>query len=110
VNWPGAREFDERFLARYGAHPAYHATQAYAALRVAVAAIRQANKVDPGAIRDALATIQLESAFGPIRFAENGQNRHPVVITQVQNGKHAVVWPKDIAVAGVLSTPPWAAR
>jgi branched-chain amino acid transport system substrate-binding protein len=110
VSWPGAREFDEKFFARYGAHPAYHAMQAYAALRVAVAAIRQANKADPAAVRDALASIHLESAFGPIRFAENGQNQHPVVITQVQNGKHVVVWPQDVAVAQVVSTPPWSAR
>jgi branched-chain amino acid transport system substrate-binding protein len=110
VKWPGSKEFDEKFVAKYGSHPAYHAMQAYAALKVTAAAIKKANKLDATAIRDALKDIQLDSPFGPIHFAENGQNQHPVVITQVQKGKHTVVWPQDIAVAPVLDTPPWSSR
>jgi branched-chain amino acid transport system substrate-binding protein len=110
VKWSGSREFDEKFVAKYGSHPAYHAMQAYAALKVVAAAIMQAKKLEPAAIRDALKDIHLESAFGPIHFAENGQNQHPVVITQVQKGKHTVVWPREVAVAPVLETPPWSAR
>ncbi len=110
VNWPGAREFDAKFIARYGAHPAYHAVQAYAALKVVVAAIKLANRLEPAAIRDALKNIHTDSAFGPVAFAENGQNHHPVVITQVQKGKHTVVWPQDVAVAPLLDTPRWRDR
>ncbi|HEV3193775.1 MAG TPA: ABC transporter substrate-binding protein [Polyangiaceae bacterium] len=110
VKWPGSKEFDEKFVAKYGAHPGYHAVQAYAALKVAAAAINQAKVAEPAAIRDSLRKVHLESAFGPIHFAENGQNPHPVVITQVQKGKHVVVWPEGIAVAPVLDTPPWSAR
>jgi branched-chain amino acid transport system substrate-binding protein len=110
VKWPGSKEFDEKFVAKYGAHPAYHAVQAYAALKVVAAAINQAKDAEPAAIRDALRNVHLDSAFGPIHFDENGQNKHPVVITQVQNGRHVVVWPEDIAVAPVLDAPPWSAR
>jgi branched-chain amino acid transport system substrate-binding protein len=110
VKWPGAKAFDEKFVARYGAHPAYHAVQAYAALKVVAAAINEAKSAEPAAIRDSLRKVHVESAFGPIHFAENGQNPHPVVITQVQKSKHVVVWPEDIAVAPVLDTPPWSAR
>jgi branched-chain amino acid transport system substrate-binding protein len=110
VKWPGAKEFDEKFVAKYGAHPAYHAVQAYAALKVVAAAINEAKSAEPAAIRDSLRKVHVESAFGPIHFAENGQNPHPVVITQVQKGKHVVVWPEGIAVAPVLDTPPWSAR
>jgi branched-chain amino acid transport system substrate-binding protein len=110
VKWPGSQEFDDRFVARYGSHPAYHAMQAYAALKVVAAAIQQAASLDPTAIRDTLRNIRMESAFGPIRFADNGQNEHPVVITQVQKGRHVVVWPPDVAVAPVIDTPPWSSR
>jgi branched-chain amino acid transport system substrate-binding protein len=110
VKWPGSNEFDENFVAKFGAHPAYHAVQAYATLKVAAAAINQAKEAESTAIRDALRNIHVDSAFGPIHFAENGQNQHPVVITQVQRGRHVVVWPEDIAVAPVLDTPPWSAR
>jgi ABC-type branched-subunit amino acid transport system substrate-binding protein len=85
--------------------------QGYAALKVVVAAIKQAKSLEPVAIRDALKNVRLESsAYGPIHFAENGQNEHPVFFTQVQKGKHTVVWPKDLAAAPVLETPPWTAR
>jgi branched-chain amino acid transport system substrate-binding protein len=110
VKWPGSKEFDDKFFAKYGSHPAYHAMQAYAALKVAAAAITKAGKLDATAIRDALKDFHLDSAFGPIHFAENGQNQHPVVITQVQKGKHIVVWPQDIAAAPVLDTPAWSSR
>jgi len=110
VKWPGAAEFDQKFVARYGSHPAYHAIQAYAALKVAIAAIGKAASTDRVAIRDALRNVSLDGAFGPIHFNENGQNRHPVIVTQVQKGKHAVVWPAEIASAPVLETPPWSSR
>jgi len=110
VKWPGAAEFDQKFVARYGSHPAYHATQAYAALKVAIAAIGKAASTDRVAIRDALRNVSLDGAFGPIHFTENGQNRHPVIVTQVQKGKHTVVWPQEIASAPVLETPPWSSR
>ena len=83
----------------------------YASLKVAVAAIQKAGKLDRTAVRDALKGLSLDSAFGPIHFAENGQNQHPVVVTQVQKGKYTVVvWPKDVAAAPVLDTPAWSAR
>jgi branched-chain amino acid transport system substrate-binding protein len=110
VTWPGATAFDEKFVAKYGSHPAYHAVQAYVALKVAAAAIKQANSQRPVAIRDALKSIRLESAFGPIHFGDDGQNRHPVIVTQIQRGKQVVVWPKEVAAGPVLETPPWSAR
>jgi branched-chain amino acid transport system substrate-binding protein len=110
VTWPGAKEFDGKFVAKYGVHPSYHAAQAYAALRVVAAAMNRANDPDPTAIRGALKRIHLGSAFGPVHFAENGQNEHPVVVTQVQRGEYVVVWPRDLAAAPVLETAPWAAR
>jgi branched-chain amino acid transport system substrate-binding protein len=110
AKWAGSREFDEKFVAKYGSHPAYHAMHGYAALKVVAAAIEQAKKLEPTAIRDALRGIRLDTAYGPIHFADNGQNEHPVFFTQVQKGKHTVVWPKDLAAAPVLETPPWSAR
>jgi len=110
VKWPGAAEFDQKFVARYGSHPAYHAIQAYAALKVAIAAIGKAASIDRAAVRDALRDISLQGPFGPIHFGENGQNHHPVVVTQVQKGKHVVVWPADVATAPLLETPPWSSR
>jgi branched-chain amino acid transport system substrate-binding protein len=110
VTWPGAKGFDEKFALAYGSHPAYHAMQAYSALKVIAAAIQQGASAEPAAIRDALRAIRLDTSFGPVHFAPNGQNEHPVLVTQAQKGKHVVVWPAAIAAAPALETPPWTTR
>jgi branched-chain amino acid transport system substrate-binding protein len=112
ARWKGSREFDDAFFKLTGTHPAYHATEAYAALLTAAAAIKQANSAEPSAIRDALKAIDLpETAFGPIKFDEHGQNPHPVLITQVLQGEYKVVYPPETAEAKpVVPTPPWDKR
>jgi len=64
--WPGSAEFAKKFQARYGSVPAYHAVQAYTALKVMAEAVKKAGKWDGAAIRDAL----YRQAFGPVRWVE----------------------------------------
>ena len=92
--------------------PAYHAVQAYTALKVMAEAVKKAGKWDPTAIRDALKDINLpETTFGPVTFDARGQNLHPVLVTQVQKGQYQIVHPKSEATADpVLPTPKWAGR
>jgi branched-chain amino acid transport system substrate-binding protein len=110
--WVGSREFDEKFFKRYGSHPAYHAVQAYTALKVMVDAVTRAGKWDPTAIRDALKTTDMpQTTFGPVKFDATGQNLHPVLVTQIQKGKYVLVHPKADAIADpILPTPHWSER
>lgn len=110
--WPGSAQFTEKFKAKYGSTPAYHAVQAYTALKVMVDAVKRAGKWDPTAIRDALkATNMPETTFGPVKFDERGQNLHPVLVTQIQKGKYVLVYPKSEAVGDpVIPTPKWSER
>jgi len=112
AKWNGSKEFDEAFTKLSGAHPAYHAMEAYATLLVAAAAIPKAVNAQPAAIRDAIRAISLpDTPFGPIQFDEHGQNNHPVLITQVRGGKYLVVDPHGAAEGQpVIPTPPWSAR
>ena len=112
ARWKGSKEFDEVFTKLTGAHPAYHAMEAYAALLVAAAAIQKAGKAEPAAIRDAIRGVSIpETPFGPIHFDERGQNTHPVLITQIQGGEYKVVWPRDAAeTQPIIPTPPWNKR
>jgi branched-chain amino acid transport system substrate-binding protein len=111
AKWAGSKEFDAEFFKRFKTHPAYHAIQAYAALRVAAQAINNAKSLDPAKIRDAIKNINMPSTpFGPIKF-DNGQNQHPVLITQVQNGQYRVVFPADAAEAKpIIPAPVWSKR
>jgi len=112
AKWNGSKEFDEQFFKNTGAHPAYHAMEAYASLITAAAVINQAKSADSTAIRDALRQINLpDTPFGPVKFDSKGQNQHPVLITQVLGGQYKVVWPPDAAEAKpVIPAPPWNKR
>jgi branched-chain amino acid transport system substrate-binding protein len=111
AKWAGSKEFDAEYFKRYHSHPQYHAMQAYAALRTAAEAINQAKSLEPAKIRDAIKNINLASTpFGPIKFV-NGQNQHPVLITQIQQGQYRVVFPADVAEAKpIIPAPPWSKR
>jgi branched-chain amino acid transport system substrate-binding protein len=112
AKWQGSKEFDGAFFKLTGAHPAYHAMEAYATLLVAAAAIQKAPHTDPATLRDAIRAVEIaETPFGPIQFDSRGQNAHPVLITQVQGGQYKVIWPRTAAeTQPVLPTPPWNKR
>ena len=112
ARWKGSKEFDDAFFKLTGAHPAYHAMEAYAALVTAAAAVAKANAAEPAAIRDAIRAVDLpETPFGPVKFDVRGQNAHPLLITQVLGGQYKVVWPKNVAEAEpVIPAPPWNKR
>jgi branched-chain amino acid transport system substrate-binding protein len=110
ARWAGSKEFDDAFVKLTGAHPAYHAMEAYAALLVVAAAANAAASEQPAAIRDALRAADVQTPFGPIKFDKKGQNAHPVLITQVQGGQYRVVWPADAAEAKPVPTPAWTER
>jgi len=112
AQWAGSKEFDAEYAKRYGSHPAYHAIEAYAALYVAAQAINDAKSSDSAKIRDAVKNLNLSSTpFGPIRFDSNGQNPHPVLITQVQGGRYRVVYPASAADSkAIIPAPRWSQR
>jgi branched-chain amino acid transport system substrate-binding protein len=111
AKWAGSKEFDDAFFKLTGTHPAYHAMEAYATLVTAAAAINAAKSADPTAIRDAIRKVELQTPFGPVKFDGKGQNAHPVIITQVQEGKYKAVWPPDVAeTKPIIPAPPWSER
>jgi branched-subunit amino acid ABC-type transport system permease component/ABC-type branched-subunit amino acid transport system substrate-binding protein len=112
AKWQGSQEWAKAYVERFKVEPSYHAVQAYVSLKVLADAIQRAGTTDRTAIRDALRETRIEdSIFGPISFDENGQNDHPVAITQVQNGKFVTVWPASAALKKpIIPTPNWSAR
>jgi branched-chain amino acid transport system substrate-binding protein len=113
VTWTGAADFTKAYMAAYGNEvPQYHAAQAYAALFVVADAIQRAGKADdPTAIRDALRQTKIDTIFGPIAFDKTGQNDHPMLVTQVVQGKFVTVWPTDVATTKpIYPAPKWADR
>jgi branched-chain amino acid transport system substrate-binding protein len=112
ARWAGSREFDAEYFKRYNSHPTHHGMFSYEALQVAARAINDAKSLDSAKIRDAIRNLNLGmTPFGPIKFDANGQNQHPVIITQVQGGQYRIVYPQDAADSKpMIPAPKWSER
>jgi branched-chain amino acid transport system substrate-binding protein len=115
VKYPGAKEFFDKFRAKFGKEPDYHGVEAYAAAYVTADTLKRAKEWTPEAIRTALAATNMMTAFGPIKFIAwdqfTNQNRMETLVLQVQKKKYETIWPKDAASAKyVYPVPRWRDR
>ncbi len=115
VPYPGAQEYFDKFVAKYGTPTEYHGAEAYAAMYVIADALERAESLTPQAVRDALAETDMMTVFGRVKFVSYGkktqQNRLPTFLVQWLNGKLETVWPKEVATAKyVYPTPKWNER
>ena len=95
-----AAEYDELFKATYPdyVNVPYQSAQASAAVMVWKDAFERANSFDTDKLRDALASTDMSTFYGGIRFSEAGNNvAKPMVLRQIQNGKFNVVAPSKWA-------------
>jgi branched-chain amino acid transport system substrate-binding protein len=86
--WFGnAEKFEQAYKARFGYEPDYHAASAVADVEAYAKAIEAAGSTDPQKVRDAVAKLNFDSLYGPIKFDEKGQISLPQTVIQVQDGK-----------------------
>jgi len=92
--------------------PDYHVAESTAACLALERAIENAGSLKPDKVRDALASLDVMTFFGRLKFDSRGINTYkPMVVEQIQNGKHHTVWPNDVADAKpAYPTPGWSAR
>ena len=98
VNWPGAKDFDKRYRAKFGKEPSYHAATAYESMMI-MAETAAKNGGDREKIRAALKSGQWNGIMGEVKFIDyegyTNQNKHQMLVEQIQNGKHETVWPPE---------------
>jgi branched-chain amino acid transport system substrate-binding protein len=95
-----AGDYDKLFKATYPTYQnvPYQAAQASAAVLVWKEAFERANSFDPEKVRDAIAATDMETFYGAVKFAPEGNNiAKPMVLRQVQNGEYNVVAPSKWA-------------
>jgi branched-chain amino acid transport system substrate-binding protein len=103
--WFGtAKDYDDIFAKQFnGRAPEYHGAEATAACLALVLAVQKAGSVDPDKVREALAGLDEQTFFGPIRFNPTGQNVTKTMgVIQIQHGKPVPVWPKDSSQAALV--------
>ena len=115
VPYPGAKEFDEKYQAKYQLRPPYHAAQAYSAAYVCAEALKRAKDLSRDAVRDALEATDMMSMYGPVKFISYGQyerqNQLPTLVLQVQKSKFEIVWPENLSTAKyIYPVPKWSER
>ncbi len=118
-----AQAFLQKYSARFKAapdHPGFIMT--YTSIYVITRALEEAFASAPqnltngprvrAELTPALRRLKMpNSLFGPIKFDEDGQNQHPVLITQVLGGKYAIVYPEAFRVqAATVPVPGWTSR
>jgi branched-chain amino acid transport system substrate-binding protein len=111
VSWPGARAFADRYQKQFGKVPTYHAANAYAALVAMVEAAVKAGG-DRAKTAQVLRTTTWDGLFGPVKFQDydgyQGQNKHQMLVEQVQNGKYVTVYPTSFATGkAIFPFPGW---
>ena len=113
--YPGAKEYSENFQKRFGSTTEYHGAEAYGSIYVVADALKRAKEFTPAAVRDSLASTDMMTAFGPVKFVSYGkkkqQNALPTYLVQWQKGILETVWPRNVATKRyIFPIPEWTQR
>ncbi len=113
--YPGAKEYSENFQKRFGSATEYHGAEAYGSIYVVADALKRAKEYTPAAVRDCLASTDMMTAFGPVKFVSYGkkkqQNALPTYLVQWQKGILETVWPRNVATKRyIFPIPEWTQR
>ncbi len=107
-----AEDYAKTFEAEYHYAPPYQSAESTAAVMVYADALHRAGSADPLKVRDALATTDMQTFYGPIKIDQTGRNvAKTMVLQQIQGGAYKVVAPAQWASAKVVyPAPAWSAR
>ncbi|MFZ2949467.1 MAG: ABC transporter substrate-binding protein [Desulfuromonadaceae bacterium] len=115
LKYPGARQFADKYNAKYKDYPSYHGASAYSAMYVLKDVLERAKDFSPENIRDALKATNMVTAFGPIKFENKegyqNQNFMDTLVLQVQKGEFETIWPqKHASKKYIYPVPTWRER
>jgi branched-chain amino acid transport system substrate-binding protein len=104
--------YEQMYVKEYNHEPAYQSAESTAAGLAFQYAIQKAGSIDPKAVRDALANLDITTFYGEIRFDSTGANTFkPMATIQIQGGKLVTVFPANVANAQmVYPTPEFGSR
>ncbi len=87
IETPENRSFIGNYRTRFGEDPDLFAAEGYVCVRILAAAIIKAGSTTSASVRDALATIDMQTVVGQFAFDRNGDPTYPAVLQVVRNGR-----------------------
>jgi branched-chain amino acid transport system substrate-binding protein len=107
-----SKVYAAEFNKKYGHIPDYHNAESTASCLAFQYAIEKAGSLDPLAVRDALAKLDVVTFYGILKFDDRGINVFkPMAVNQIQNGQLMTVWPVGVQNAKPMyPTPDWNKR
>jgi len=107
--WPGAREFEERYVKKWKMRPDYlDSALSYVECQIIEQAIERAGTLDREKIRETIAQGEFTTINGPIRFTGTENHVTPSMILQYQKGDLEIIWPPETATAKpIYPKPAW---
>ncbi len=96
--YPQVKAFNAKWQAATSSAPQWYHAAEYETVRALFTAIQKAGSLQPEAIRNALAKLELKDSIlpgGVLKFSRTGEATLPFVVTQNKpDGKLDLVWPK----------------
>jgi branched-chain amino acid transport system substrate-binding protein len=90
--------YHQMYVARWGHGPPYQSANATVSGIAFVQALQAAETIDPHAVRDQIAKLDIMTFYGQVKFDSRGVNIYkPMVVEQWQNGQKVTIWPPDVA-------------
>jgi branched-chain amino acid transport system substrate-binding protein len=109
-----AQKFADYYRQHFKRDIAYHTASGAACIVAYVHAMKAANSLDPAKVRDKLATLDVESLYGRIKFTPEGDGdavHLGSTVGQVLKGTAEVVFPEASRTAApVFPAPKWAEK
>jgi branched-chain amino acid transport system substrate-binding protein len=110
-HWFGdAAQFAKLYKAKYNYDPDYHVASAVSDVEAFAVALHNAGTLDPKKLRDAIAKVDFNNLYAPIKFGANGQIAVPQIVIQVQDGAVVPIFTDKILNKPIYPVPAWSAR
>jgi len=101
--------FVREFKQMFNYEPEYHSVGATAGIQALGIALEKAGVLDVEKVRNALATMNVNTFWGPIQFDEKGKIKgRTMPVGQILNGQFTLVYPPELAEAKLVwPKPAW---
>jgi len=112
LKFSGVAELNAKHQAEFGVPAEVYVGPAYASIQIIADAIKRAGTLDRGKVRDAVATTDMMTVRGRVKFRNDGTLMDYVpVMGQWQGGVEELVWAKEIRTKPLIyPMPRWEER